>query len=193
MSTALIPYAPMQEDYTKALATINSPKKRLNIIEQLEDITYRRHMRSEMERYFFFISYYWSALGIPVGFFASELVFLIGMKGVPSVGIALTTTVAAGASNLVVDGLNGMLSGASSTFSYFTGQEARPHQFEKYKLQTVADDTIGTVSGLLDTIVPFRMRLSVTVGLILVCIYIHYIAIDMMNRSRFAAKNTRYS
>jgi hypothetical protein len=182
----------MQEEYAKILATISSPSKRLSIIERVEDIEYRRRMREEVNQYFFFISYYWSALGIPVGFFASELIFLIGMKGVPSVGIALTTTVAAGASNLVFDGMNGILSGASSTFSYFTGQEVKPHQFEKYKLQEVADNTVGTVSNLLDTIVPFRMRLSITFGLILVCIYIHYIVIDMMNRSRFAAKNMRY-
>jgi hypothetical protein len=182
----------MHEEYSKILATTTSPRRRLSIIEKVEDITYRRRMREEVEEYFAYISYYWSLLGIPVGFFASELIFLIGMKGVPSVGIALTTTVAAGASNLVFDGMNGILSGASSTFSYFTGQEAKPHQFEKYKLQTVADDTVETVSNLLDTIVPFRMRLSVTLGLILICIYIHYMAIDMMNRSRFVAKNTRY-
>ena len=192
MTTTLIPYTPMHEEYSKILATTTSPRRRLSIIEKVEDITYRRRMREEVEEYFAYISYYWSLLGIPVGFFASELIFLIGMKGVPSVGIALTTTVAAGASNLVFDGMNGILSGASSTFSYFTGQEAKPHQFEKYKLQTVADDTVETVSNLLDTIVPFRMRLSVTLGLILICIYIHYMAIDMMNRSRFVAKNTRY-
>ena len=192
MATTLIPYTPMHEEYSKILATTTSPRRRLSIIEKVEDITYRRRMREEVEEYFAYISYYWSLLGIPVGFFASELIFLIGMKGVPSVGIALTTTVAAGASNLVFDGMNGILSGASSTFSYFTGQEAKPHQFEKYKLQTVADDTVETVSNLLDTIVPFRMRLSVTLGLILICIYIHYMAIDMMNRSRFVAKNTRY-
>jgi hypothetical protein len=193
MSTALIEYAPIHDEYTKILATTASPRRRLSIIEKVEDIAYRRRMREEVELYFAYISYYWCLLGVPVGFFASELIFLIGMKGVPSVGIALTTTVAAGASNLVFDGLNGVLSGASSTFSYFTGKEAKPHQFEKYKLQTVADDTVGTVSNLLDAIVPFRMRLSITFGLILICIYIHYMAIDMMNRSRFAAKNTRYS
>jgi hypothetical protein len=192
MATALIPYAPMHEEYTRILATTTSPRRRLSIIEKVEDITYRRRIREEVEEYFAYISYYWSLLGIPVGFFASELIFLIGMKGVPSVGIALTTTVAAGASNLVFDGMNGILSGASSTFSYFTGQEAKPHRFEKYNLQTVADETVGNVSNLLDTIVPFRMRLSVTFGLILICIYIHYMAIDMMNRSRFLAKNARY-
>ena len=193
MATALIPYTPIYEEYSRMLATTTSPKSRLSIIEKIEDINYRRHMREELERYFSFISYYWSLLGIPVGFFASELIFLVGMKGVPSVGIALTTTIAAGASNLVFDGMNGVLSGASSTLSYFTGQEAKPRQFEKFKLQTVADDTVGTVSNLLDTIVPFRMRLSITLGLILVSIYIHYIAIDAMNRSRFVAKNTRYN
>ena len=184
---------PMDEEYTRILATTTSPRRRLSIIEKVEDIAYRRRMREEVDQYFFFISYYWCLMGVPVGYFASELVFLIGMKGVPSVGIALTTTVAAGASNLVVDGLNSVLSGASLSLSYFTGKEARPHQFEKFSLQDVADDTVGTVSKLVDTIVPFRMRLSITFGLILICIYIHYIAIEMMNRSRFAAKNTRYN
>lgn len=193
MATALIPYTPFREEYTKILATTSSPRRRLSIIEKVEDITYRRRMREEMDQYFFFISYYWCLLGVPVGYFASELIFLVGMKGVPSVGIALTTTVAAGASNLVVDGVNGVLSGASSTLSYFTGKVGTPHQFQKYKLQEVADDTIGTVSNMLDTIVPLRMRISITFGLIIICIYIHYIAIDMMNRSRFMAKNTRYS
>lgn len=188
METALIPYTPIREEYSKILATTRSPKRRLSIIEKVEDIEYRRRMRDEVDMYFAYISYYWSLLGIPVGFTASDLIFLVGMKGVPSIGIALTTTVAAGASNLVFDGMNGILSGASATFSYFTGKETTPHQFEKYKLQTVADDTMGTVSNLIDAIVPLRMRLSVTFGLILVCIYIHYIVIDMMNRSRFSAR-----
>ena len=190
METSLIPYRPLHDEYAKILRTTKSPRRRLSIIEKVEDIEYRRRMRDEVEQYFFYISYYWSLLGIPVGVFASDLIFLIGMKGVPSVGIALTTTVAAAASNLMLHGMNGILSGASSTFSYVTGKETKPLQFEKYKLETVADETMGTVSNLIDTIVPFRMRLSVTLGLILSCIYIHYIAIDMLNRARFMAKHT---
>ena len=110
----------------------------------------------------------------------------------PTIGLSLTTTVAAGASNILFDGINGIFSGATSTYSYFTGKDSQAYQFEKYNLQTVAGNTVGSVSNIMDTIVPLRMRLSITCGLILVCIYLHYIAIDIMNNRRFVAKTLKY-
>ena len=192
MTTAIIPYSPIHDEYISLLTTTQKPKHRLKLLEKINNIEYETHMRNELERYFFFISYYLSALGIPVGFFISELVFLIGLKSVPTIGLSLTTTVAAGASNILFDGINGIFSGATSTYSYFTGKDSKAYQFEKYNLQTVADTTIGSVSNIIDTIVPLRTRLSITCGLIVICVYIHYIAIDIINNRRFVAKTMKY-
>jgi hypothetical protein len=192
MTTAMIPYRPMQDEYISLLSITQNPNHRLRLLEKINDIEYETHMRNELERSFFFISYYWSALGIPVGFFISDLLFLIGLKSVPTIGLSLTTTVAAGASNILFDGINGIFSGATSTYSYFTGKNSQAYQFEKYNLQTVADNTVGSVSNIIDTIVPLRTRLSITCGLILLCIYLHYIAIDILNNRRFVAKTQKY-
>jgi len=192
MTTAMIPYRPMQDEYISLLSITQNPNHRLRLLEKINDIEYESRMRNELERYFFFISYYWSALGIPVGFFISDLLFLIGLKSVPTIGLSLTTTVAAGASNILFDGINGIFSGATSAYSYFTGKDSQAYQFEKYNLQTVADNTVGSVSNIIDTIVPLRTRLSITCGLILLCIYLHYIAIDILNNRRFVAKTLKY-
>jgi len=192
MTTAMIPYRPMQDEYISLLSITQNPNHRLRLLEKINDIEYESRMRNELERYFFFISYYWSALGIPVGFFISDLLFLIGLKSVPTIGLSLTTTVAAGASNILFDGINGIFSGATSTYSYFTGKDSQAYQFEKYNLQTVADNTVGSVSNIIDTIVPLRTRLSITCGLILLCIYLHYIAIDILNNRRFVTKTLKY-
>ena len=172
--------------YRTMVQTITSPSKRISMVERIENIEYKRYVRQQAEQYFYFISYYWSLLGIPVGYVVSQVIFVIGIKGTPGATAAIATTLGAAGSNLVIDGANTLLWGAHGAFSYFTTTEAP--QFTRYDLGKVAGNTVDGMSNIIDTIIPSNIRFTTTLGMIVLCIYIHYIIIDWINRSRFAVK-----
>jgi len=169
---------------------ISSPTKRINLIERIDAIEYKRYIRGQAETYFYFISYSWSLLGIPVGYVVSQVVFVIGIKGTPGATAAIATTLSAATSNLVIQGANTALWGAYKTFNFFTTTPIQAPQMEPYDLGKVAGNTVDGVSAIIDTIVPSNIRYTTMLGMIILCIYLHYIIIDWINRSRFAVKQS---
>lgn len=158
------------------------------MVERIEDIEYKRYIRAQAETYFYFIPYSWCVLGAPLGYVLSEVIFVIGIKGTPGATAAIATTLTAAGSNLVIDGANTILWGAHGTLRFFTMTSADTPQFEKYDLGKVAGNTVDGMSSIIDSIIPNNIRYTTMMGMILLCIYLHYMIIDWMNRSRFSVK-----
>jgi len=173
-----------------SINTIASPSKRIKIIERIERIEYKRYVRAQAEQYFYFISYYWSLLGVPVGYVVSQVVFVIGIKGTPGATAAIATTLGAATSNVVIRGTNTALWGAYKTVNFFTPISAEIPQFEPYDLGKVAGNTVEGMSTIIDTIIPHNIRYTTMLGMIVLCMYLHYMIIDWINRSRFAVKQS---
>jgi len=180
------------DQYKTIVNAIESPSKRIHMIERIENIEYKRYVRAQAEQYFYFISYYWSLLGAPVGYVVSQVIFVIGIKGTPGATVAIATTLTAAGSNLVIDSANTVLWGAHGAFRYLTtgaDTHAAP-QFEKYDLGKVAGNTVDGMSNIIDTIVPHNIKIATMMGIIVLCTYLHYIIIDWINRSRFLVKQS---
>lgn len=184
----LVLYDPSQ--YKMMVQTVTSPTKRMNLVERIENMEYKRYIRAQAEQYFYFISYYWSLLGIPVGYVVSQVVFVIGIKGTPGATAAIATTLGAATSNLVIQGANTALWGAYKTFNFFATTPVEPPQLDPYNLSKVAGNTVNGMSDIIDTIVPSNIRYTTMLGMMVFCIYLHYIIIDWINRSRFATKKS---
>lgn len=167
---------------------VTSPSKRITLVERIENIEYKRYVRQQAEQYFYFISYYWSLLGAPVGYVVSEAIFVIGIKGTPGATVAIATTLTAATSNVAIQGANTLLWGAYKTMNFFTTIPIETPQMETYDLGKVAGNTVDEMSSIIDTIVPNSIRYTTMMGMILLCIYLHYIVIDWINRSRFCIK-----
>ena len=174
--------------YRTMVQAITSPSKRINMVERIENIEYKRYVRAQAEQYFYFISYYWSLLGVPVGYVVSQVVFVIGIKGTPGATAAIATTLGAATSNIVIQGANTALWGAYKTFNFFTTTPVETPQMEPYDLSKVAGNTVNGMSTIIDTIIPHNIRFTTMLGMMVLCIYLHYIIIDWINRSRFAVK-----
>jgi hypothetical protein len=160
------------------------------MVERIENIEYKRYVRQQAEIYFYFISYYWSFLGVPVGYVVSQVVFVIGIKGTPGATAAIATTLGAAGSNLVIESANTALWGAYKTMNFFTTTPVEAPQFEPYNLGKVAGNTVEEISTIIDTIVPHNIRYTTMLGMIVLCIYLHYIIIDWINRARFSVKQS---
>ena len=184
----LVLYDPSQ--YKMMVQTVASPTKRMNLVERIEDIEYKRYIRAQAEQYFYFISYYWSLLGLPVGYVVSQVVFVIGVKGTPGATAALATTLTAAGSNLVIESANTLLWGTYNTYSWFTATPVEPVQFKPYDLSKVAGNTVNGMSEIIDTIIPGNIKFTTMMGIIILSVYLHYVAIDWINRSRFATKKS---
>lgn len=184
------------DQYKTIVDAIESPSKRIHMIERIEDIEYKRYFRAQAEQYFYFISYYWSLLGVPVGYVVSQVIFVIGIKGTPGATVAIATTLTAAGSNLVIDSANTVIWGAHGAFRYLTAAaDKHKHtyaapQFEKYDLGKVAGNTVDGMSNIIDTIVPHNIKITTMMGIIVLCTYLHYIIIDWINRSRFSVKQS---
>ena len=172
------------------MKAVTSPSKRISMVERIEHIEYKRYIRGQAEQYFYFISYYWSFLGVPVGYVVSQVVFVIGIKGTPGATAAIVTTLGAATSNIVIQGANTALWGVYKTFNYFTTTPTETPQLEPYDLGKVAGNTVDEISTIVDTIVPHNIRYTTMLGIIVICIYLHYMIIDWINRSRFAVKQS---
>lgn len=177
-------------DYRNIVKTIASPSKRISMVERIENIEYKRYVRIQAETYFYFISYYWSLLGVPVGYVVSQVVFVIGVKGTPGATAAIATTLGAATSNVVIQGANTALWGAYKTLNFFTTTPVETPQLEPYDLSKVAGSTVEGMSTIIDTIVPHNIRYTTMLGMIVLSMYLHYIIIDWINRSRFAVKQS---
>jgi hypothetical protein len=46
------------------------------------------------------------------------------------------------------------------------------------------------MSEIIDTIIPGNIKFTTMMGIIILSIYLHYVAIDWINRSRFATKKS---
>jgi len=178
------------KDYRSMVQAVSSPSKRIKSIERIERIEYKRYVRQQAETYFYFISYYWSFLGIPVGYVVSQVIFVVGIKGTPGATAAIATTLGAATSNVVIQGANTALWGAYKTFNFFTTTPTETPQFETYDLGKVAGNTVEGISNIIDTIVPHDIRYTTMLGMIVFCIYLHYIVIDWINRARFSVKQS---
>ena len=176
--------------YRTMVQAVTSPSKRITMVERIENIEYKRYIRGQAEQYFYFISYYWSFLGVPVGYVVSQVVFVIGIKGTPGATAAIATTLGAATSNVVIQGANTAIWGAYKTFNFFTTTPIEAPQLEPYDLGKVAGKTVEGMSSIIDTIVPTNIRYTTMLGMIVICIYLHYIVIDWINRSRFSVKQS---
>ena len=176
-------------DYRNMVKSIASPTKRIAMAERIEDIEYKRYVRAQAETYFYFISYYWSFLGVPVGYVVSQVVFVIGVKGTPGATAAIAMTLGAATSNVAIQGANTAIWIAYKTLNLFTTPPEAP-QLEPYDLGKVAGKTVEGMSTIIDTIVPHNIRYTTMLGMIVICIYLHYIIIDWMNRARFLVKQS---
>jgi hypothetical protein len=176
--------------YRPMIQAITSPSKRISMVERIENIEYKRYVRIQAETYFYFISYYWSFLGVPVGYVVSQVVFVIGIKGTPGATAAIATTLGAATSNVVIQGANTAIWGAYKTLNFFTTTPIETPQLESYDLGKVAGNTVEGMSSIIDTIIPHNIRYTTMMGMIVLCIYLHYIIIDWINRSRFAVKQS---
>jgi hypothetical protein len=63
-------------------------------------------------------------------------------------------------------------------------------RLEPYDLGKVAGNTVEGMSTIIDTIVPYNIRYTTMLGMIVLSMYLHYIIIDWINRSRFAVKQS---
>jgi hypothetical protein len=185
---ALVLYDASQ--YKPMIQSIRSPSKRITMVERIENIEYKRYVRQQAEIYFYFISYYWSFLGIPAGYVVSQVIFVIGIKGTPGATAAIATTLGAATSNIVIESANTALWGAYKTFNFFRPTPMETPQFEPYNLGKVAGNTVEGMSTLIDTIVPQSIRFTTMLGMMLLCVYLHYMSIDWINRARFSAKQS---
>ncbi len=176
--------------YKNMIQTVTSPTKRMNLVQRIEDMEYKRYIRAQAEQYFYFISYYWSLLGLPVGYVVSQVVFVIGVKGTPGATAAIATTLGAATGNVVIQGANTALWGVYKTFNFFTTTPVEAPQLEPYNLSKVAGNTVNGMSDIIDTIVPHNIKITTMLGMMVLCMYLHYVAIDWINRSRFAAKKS---
>jgi hypothetical protein len=183
---ALVLYDSSQ--YKPMIQAITSPTKRIAMVERIETIEYKRYIRQQAETYFYFIPYSWSLLGIPTGYVVSQVVFVIGIKGTPGATAAIATTLGAATSNVAIQGANTVLWSAYKTLNLFTTTPVETPQLEPYNLGKVAGNTVDGVSNIIDIIVPPNIRFATLLGIILICTYMHYMAIDWINRSRFAVK-----
>jgi len=177
-------------DYKTMVHAIESPSKRISMVERIENIEYKRYIRGQAEQYFYFISYYWSFLGVPVGYVVSEVIFVIGIKGTPGATAAIATTLGAATSNVAIQGANTVLWSAYKTLNFFTTTPVETPQLEPYDLGKVAGNTVDGMSTIIDTIVPHTIRYTSMLGMIVLCMYLHYIMIDWINRSRFSVKQS---
>ena len=177
-------------EYRSMVEAEPRPSKRIKIVKHIESIQYRRYMRAQAETYFYFISYYWSFLGIPVGYVVSQVVFVIGIKGTPGATAAIATTLGAATSNVVIQAANTALWGVYKTVNVFTAPPVETPQFESYNLGKVAGNTVEGMSTIIDTIIPDSIRYTTMMGIIVFCIYLHYMCIDWMNRIRFSVKQS---
>jgi len=184
----IVLYDPSQ--YKTMVQAVTNPTKRMNLVERIENIEYKRYIRGQAEQYFYFISYSWSFLGVPVGYVVSQVVFVIGIKGTPGATAAIATTLGAATSNIVIQGANTALWGAYKTFNFFTTTPVETPQLDPYDLSKVAGNTVNGMSDIIDTIIPNNIRYTTTLGMMVLCIYLHYIIIDWINRSRFAVKQS---
>jgi hypothetical protein len=176
--------------YRAMVQAITSPSKRMTMVERIEQIEYKRYVRAQAEQYFYFISYYWSFLGVPVGYVASQVVFVIGIKGAPGATAAIATTLGAATTNVAIQGANTVIWSAYKTFNFFRTAPVEAPQLEPYDLGKVAGNTVDGMSTIIDTIVPQNIRYTTMLGMIVLCMYLHYIIIDWINRSRFAVKQS---
>ena len=172
------------------LEAIASPYKRIRMVEHIESVEYKRYMRAQAELYFYFISYYWSLLGFPVGYVISQILFVIGIKGTPGATAAIVTTLTAAGSNVVIEAANTAIWSVHGAASYvLSGTQPAP-QFQKYDLGKVAGTTVNGMSEIIDTIIPNNIKITTTLGVIVLCTYVHYIVIDRINRARFEVKKS---
>jgi len=174
--------------YKTMVQAITSPSKRMKMVEQIESMEYKRYIRQQAEQYFYFISYAWSFLGVPVGYVVSQVIFVIGIKGTPGATAAIATTLTAAGSNLAIEGVNTLLWSVHSVFNYVSSSTHPAPQFERYKLAAVAGNTVNGMSDIIDMIIPNDIKFTTMLGMIVVCTYLHYIIIDWVNRSRFSMK-----
>jgi len=177
--------------YKKVIQAIPSPSKRINMVQRIENMEYKRYIREQAELYFYFISYYWSLLGLPVGYVISQVIFIVGVKGTPGATAAILTTATAATSNVAIEGANAFLWGAHKTYTFFFKSSTyESPRFEKYDLHKVAGNTVDGISNIIDTIIPDSMKLTTVLGMMVFCTYLHYIIIDWINRSRFHIKQS---
>ena len=160
--------------FNKMFTKTKDPMKQLLIIEKMQDIQYKHHERTNEIRNreitnnnLSFISEWWTVIGIPLGYFLSHVIILIGWKSVPSVTVGAVAAGAIVAKNWIGYNLFGLKSDSNSS---------------------TASKVTSNVADFMDSLIPIEIRVAIIGASILVCTCFVYYMIHKMNTARAVAR-----